>query len=384
MKWPQVDRLHRRDAPRAQRQAAQAQTPRTLLGGPRPCHLKPLVAEHVLEFPGGYTRTTGPVIGRFLTELRGGRIVGRAHRRGPGAGAAAGVRPRDRRRRSPDEYVEVGPAGTVDRLGVGGRAARRPPARPAVRLGADQAGRRRHRAGARGRRGRRRGACRPALRVRPGLARASAPATSPTSRASCRRSPTIVSHRADRVPAAGRAARCRLPRRRRARRVPRRPLPDCDKVYVPYRAAPAPNAASPSASRSSLPDTGTDHHVRDQQPARPARPRSALRLGVHPARRRRHPHDRPRRRRPRRRGAAGHAGRAVWVPESERTLSMANVRWFAPTGEPDVTSSYGAVLMRRVADRRVRPDPAHRPRQRPERGRDAPAGDRRGQRARPG
>ena len=37
---------------------------------------EPLVAEHALEFPGGYTRTTGPVIGRFLTELRDGRLVG--------------------------------------------------------------------------------------------------------------------------------------------------------------------------------------------------------------------------------------------------------------------------------------------------------------------
>jgi uncharacterized OB-fold protein len=33
-------------------------------------------AEHVLEFPGGYTRSTGPVIGRFLTGLRDGRILG--------------------------------------------------------------------------------------------------------------------------------------------------------------------------------------------------------------------------------------------------------------------------------------------------------------------
>ncbi len=47
-----------------------------------------LAAEHVLEFPGGYTRSTGPVIGRFLTELRGGRIVGRAHGRRQGAGPA--------------------------------------------------------------------------------------------------------------------------------------------------------------------------------------------------------------------------------------------------------------------------------------------------------
>ncbi|NRQ39261.1 DNA-binding protein [Nonomuraea sp. NN258] len=31
--------------------------------------------------------------------------------------------------------------------------------------------------------------------------------------------------------------------------------------------------------------------------------------------------------------------RAEWLPESERTLSMANVRWFAPTGEPDAELS---------------------------------------------
>lgn len=27
--------------------------------------------------------------------------------------------------------------------------------------------------------------------------------------------------------------------------------------------------------------------------------------------------------------------RAVWLPPEERTLSMANVKWFEPTGEPD-------------------------------------------------
>ena len=27
--------------------------------------------------------------------------------------------------------------------------------------------------------------------------------------------------------------------------------------------------------------------------------------------------------------------RSATIPESERTLSMANIRWFAPTGEPD-------------------------------------------------
>jgi uncharacterized OB-fold protein len=35
-----------------------------------------LTAHHVLEYPGGYTRSVGPVIGRFLTGLRDGRIEG--------------------------------------------------------------------------------------------------------------------------------------------------------------------------------------------------------------------------------------------------------------------------------------------------------------------
>lgn len=35
-----------------------------------------LVAHHVLEFPGGYKRSVGPVVGRFLTALRDGRIEG--------------------------------------------------------------------------------------------------------------------------------------------------------------------------------------------------------------------------------------------------------------------------------------------------------------------
>ena len=32
-------------------------------------------AHHVIEYPGGYTRSVGPVIGRFLTGLRDGRIL---------------------------------------------------------------------------------------------------------------------------------------------------------------------------------------------------------------------------------------------------------------------------------------------------------------------
>jgi uncharacterized protein len=72
----------------------------------------PLVADHVLEYPGGYTRSVGPVIGRFLTSLRDGRIEG--------------VRISDGRVLVPpteydpvtsdpvgDDWVEVGPAGIV-------------------------------------------------------------------------------------------------------------------------------------------------------------------------------------------------------------------------------------------------------------------------------
>jgi uncharacterized OB-fold protein len=73
-----------------------------------------LFATHILEFPGGYTRSTGPVIGRFLTELRDGRIVGVVAPDGrvivppleydPATGASLGAS---------DGFVQVGPAGTV-------------------------------------------------------------------------------------------------------------------------------------------------------------------------------------------------------------------------------------------------------------------------------
>jgi uncharacterized OB-fold protein len=70
----------------------------------------PLVATHVLEYP--YTRSVGPVIGRFLAGLKDGRIEG--------------VRAADGRVLVPpteydpdtgdavtDEWVEVGPGGDV-------------------------------------------------------------------------------------------------------------------------------------------------------------------------------------------------------------------------------------------------------------------------------
>ncbi|GAA4612767.1 OB-fold nucleic acid binding domain-containing protein [Actinoallomurus liliacearum] len=72
---------------------------------------EPLVADHALEFPGGYTRSVGPVIGRFLTELRDGRLVGVRTASGgvlfpPAEYDADGEA-------VTDEYVEVGPGGTV-------------------------------------------------------------------------------------------------------------------------------------------------------------------------------------------------------------------------------------------------------------------------------
>ncbi|MGH3392510.1 MAG: DNA-binding protein, partial [Actinomadura sp.] len=68
---------------------------------------------HAVEFPGGYTRSVGPVIGRFLTELRDGRLVGVRT-----AGGAVLVPPTEYDPADGSavtgEYVEVGPAGTVE------------------------------------------------------------------------------------------------------------------------------------------------------------------------------------------------------------------------------------------------------------------------------
>jgi uncharacterized protein len=84
-----------------------------------------LVADHVLEFPGGYTRSTGPVIGRFLTELRDGRIMGVTAPDGrvvvpaleydPATAAPlpAVLPAAPPAESSSDGFVEVGPAGTV-------------------------------------------------------------------------------------------------------------------------------------------------------------------------------------------------------------------------------------------------------------------------------
>ncbi|HEY3683028.1 MAG TPA: OB-fold domain-containing protein [Streptosporangiaceae bacterium] len=73
-------------------------------------------AEHTMEFPGGYTRSLGPVIGRYLTGLRDGRFVGVRTDDGrvivppteydPETSAALGAADTD--------FVEVGPAGRVE------------------------------------------------------------------------------------------------------------------------------------------------------------------------------------------------------------------------------------------------------------------------------
>ncbi len=69
------------------------------------------VSHHVLEYPGGYTRSVGPVVGRFLTSLRDGRIEGVRI-----ADGRVLVPPTEYDPVTSDpvgDFVEVGPAGTV-------------------------------------------------------------------------------------------------------------------------------------------------------------------------------------------------------------------------------------------------------------------------------
>ena len=76
-----------------------------------------LFADHALEFPGGYTRSTGPVIGRFLTELRDGQIVGVAAPDGKVMVPPLEYDPAGLPTQTPGtgqyRFVPVGPAGTV-------------------------------------------------------------------------------------------------------------------------------------------------------------------------------------------------------------------------------------------------------------------------------
>ena len=71
----------------------------------------PLIEHHVLEYPGGYTRSVGPAISRYLTGLRDGVIVG--IRIGDGRVMVPPAEYDPETGAALDEYVEVGPAGVV-------------------------------------------------------------------------------------------------------------------------------------------------------------------------------------------------------------------------------------------------------------------------------
>jgi uncharacterized OB-fold protein len=72
-------------------------------------------AERVLEYPGGYTRSVGPVIGRFLTGLRDGRLLGVRLADGRVLVPPTEYDPSTSEAIAPDgdHWVEVGPRGTV-------------------------------------------------------------------------------------------------------------------------------------------------------------------------------------------------------------------------------------------------------------------------------
>ncbi|MGW5680381.1 Zn-ribbon domain-containing OB-fold protein [Nonomuraea sp. NPDC003754] len=291
-----------------------------------------MTADHVLEFPGGYTRTTGPVIGRFLTELRDGRLVGVRTAEGRTL-----VPPLEYDPATGDpvtgEWVEVGPAGTVTasawvRRPLDGHPLDRPFAWALIKLdGADTA---------------------LVHAVDAGNPKALPPGTRvrPVWRATRTGHITDISHFAPEVtkivspvrtaykltasPALTRflhgvrdgifiGGRCGV----------------CDKVYVPYRLT-CPGCGNPISEEVTLPDTGTITTFAINNLPDPRAPEVpfvsayilldgadipmiALVGGI-----------------PAHEVRQGMRVRAVWVPEDERTLSMSNIKWFAPTGEPDV------------------------------------------------
>jgi uncharacterized OB-fold protein len=72
-------------------------------------------AERVLEYPGGYTRSVGPVIGKFLTGLRDGRILAVRLADGRVLVPPTEYDPTTSESVAPegDHWIEVGPRGTV-------------------------------------------------------------------------------------------------------------------------------------------------------------------------------------------------------------------------------------------------------------------------------
>ncbi|GAA3829823.1 OB-fold nucleic acid binding domain-containing protein [Sphaerisporangium flaviroseum] len=294
---------------------------------------EPLIAEHVLEFPGGYTRTTGPVIGRFLTELRDGRIVGVRTAEGrvlvppleyePGTGEPV-----------TDTFVEVGPAGTVVTWAWvetprEGHPLDRPFAWALIKLdGADTSLVHAVEAAAAK-------AMRPGLRVRPRW-KPEAERTGHITDIACfvPEVTTMISQVRTRYHIrAGRSLARFLEGVREGVFLAGR-CAQCDKVYVPYRTT-CPQCGSTIGEEVELPDTGTVTTFAINNLPDPRAPEvpfvSAYILldgadvpmialmGDVPAREVRQ----------------GMRVKAVWLPPEERTLSMSNIKWFAPTGEPD-------------------------------------------------
>lgn len=293
---------------------------------------EPLTAEHVLEFPGGYTRTTGPVIGRFLTELRAGRIVGVRTAEGrvlvppleydPATGEPV-----------TGEYVEVGPAGTVTAWAWvaeprGTHPLDRPFAWATIELdGADtalvhavDAGHPKG-IGAGTRvwpvwRAERTGHITDIACFVPEVTRIVSPVRATYRLTAGGALGTFLRGVERGVFLGGRCA-------------------SCGKVYMPYRAV-CPECGVAIGERVELPDTGTvttfaiNNLPDPRAPEVPFvsayilldgadEPMIALVGGV-----------------PAHEVRQGMRVRAAWLPEEERTPSMASVRWFAPTGEPDV------------------------------------------------
>ncbi|MEU0566672.1 OB-fold domain-containing protein [Nonomuraea sp. NPDC005983] len=292
---------------------------------------EPLVAQHVLEFPGGYTRTTGPVIGRFLTELRAGRIVGVRTAEGrvlvppleydPATGDSV-----------TDEYVEVGPAGTVTTCAWVTQPREthpldRPFAWALIRLdGADTALVHAVDAG-------NPKALRPGARVWPVWRQERTGSITDISHFVPEVTRIVSPVRTEYRLQVGGALKTFLEGVERGVFLGGR-CASCDKVYVPYRLS-CPQCGSVIAEQVELPDTGTIATFAINNLPDPRAPEVpfvsayilldgadipmiALVGGV-----------------PAHEVRQGMRVRADWVPESERTPSMANIRWFAPTGEPD-------------------------------------------------
>lgn len=72
----------------------------------------PLVAHHNLAFPGGYTRSVGPVMGKFLTGLRDGEFVANTTAAGRVMCPPTEYDP-ETGENTLDSWVNCGPGGTV-------------------------------------------------------------------------------------------------------------------------------------------------------------------------------------------------------------------------------------------------------------------------------